>query len=423
MSYSKSFNESNFTRLYIDGSSTPVTAVRVYPTSRQGSAVPDRDLKIRAGSQAGSYYKTDRYDVERWEPGSVFIRLQAFGGGAIFGHDAIGMYANSTPSSITHLLSSTVAVESKALSNIYGKIREVRSHLNGQTLVGELRKTIQGLRKPGQALWKAVDKYSNQLVKTRSGLRSRHPAAARNAMVDAASGLWLEAAFGLAPVISDTRSLAEAIARFEIEPPRRVSTRSSSQEVRTVDTFGKPFAWNHGHNSYILLQDDKKVSTTSRCGYVVGIRAVETANFPAARRLADVCGFTPENFVPTLYELAPYSWLADYFSNLGDIIEAGCTNTSDVTWITKSVSRRTTQSMITRAVSSSSYAGSFGYRVLSWGGPTSHIGMSVVNRTTFERTLPSSLGIPTLVFNVPGSGAKIANLTALLAQQRKILQF
>lgn len=43
-------------------------------------------------------------------------------------------------------------------------------------------------------------------------------------------------------------------------------------------------------------------------------------------------GIMPSQFLPTVWELIPYSWLVDYFTNMGDIVAAACRNYGDLSW-------------------------------------------------------------------------------------------
>jgi hypothetical protein len=43
-------------------------------------------------------------------------------------------------------------------------------------------------------------------------------------------------------------------------------------------------------------------------------------------------GFSPDNFVPTIYNLIPWSFLVDYFSNIGDVIDAMSIRNVGLAW-------------------------------------------------------------------------------------------
>jgi hypothetical protein len=127
-------------------------------------------------------------------------------------------------------------------------------------------------------------------------------------------------------------------------------------------------------------------------------------------------GFSPREFVPTLWELIPYSFLVDYFTNVGDIIAAWSYRTLDMRWVTRT--ERT--SVISSNVGgtpymdqSTSYADQGLYRnELISGSP----GASVTRYTTVTRVPNVGFPAPRLELTVPGLGLKWVNIVALSNQ-------
>jgi hypothetical protein len=52
---------------------------------------------------------------------------------------------------------------------------------------------------------------------------------------------------------------------------------------------------------------------------------------------AALFGFTPSEFIPTAWELLPWSFLIDYFTNIGDILSSAVTQTAPVNFVNKTV--------------------------------------------------------------------------------------
>jgi hypothetical protein len=48
--------------------------------------------------------------------------------------------------------------------------------------------------------------------------------------------------------------------------------------------------------------------------------------------LGATLGFSWESFVPTVWELVPYSFILDYFTNIGDVLSAGLLVQSHLAW-------------------------------------------------------------------------------------------
>jgi hypothetical protein len=59
--------------------------------------------------------------------------------------------------------------------------------------------------------------------------------------------------------------------------------------------------------------------------------------------LAQLSGFSWTEFVPTAYELLPFSFVLDYFSNVGSVLSAGYASKGYTSWV--SVSTRTEASV------------------------------------------------------------------------------
>jgi hypothetical protein len=129
-----------------------------------------------------------------------------------------------------------------------------------------------------------------------------------------------------------------------------------------------------------------------------------------------VFGLSPEEFVPTVWELLPWSFLVDYFTNIGDILEAGATDTSTVAWIEQATIRsRILEANMDENVDfmrsllgpellflDSSY-GELTYRVRS-----------------VSRVAAPVLNVPSFALEVPGSEMKELNMLALFTQANSV---
>jgi len=108
---------------------------------------------------------------------------------------------------------------------------------------------------------------------------------------------------------------------------------TSTTSFQLVSTTTSNREWN-AHE--LLIQQTRtegqeffvKVYGQVRCG-VADKRSFEASKF----------GFTPDNFVPDLYEIIPLSWVIDYFTNLGDVINAYSTLSRSIAWMSLTTSR------------------------------------------------------------------------------------
>jgi hypothetical protein len=389
--------------------------------------------KIRDGVNASSPFSLDRIYQDDQKPasGSVSRRLVAWNGSSFVDiyTDSLafdGHYGNLTNFGVAqfgHLVGISTSAEAEALAKVYDKIRNDAYGANGLLFLGELRETIHMLRNPLEAARKATTNYLDRLKSERSKARrlkqrkSETDAAIRRrqltAVKDGMAGSWLELQFGWKPAVSDAKEICGAILDALNGEARRSRVRGKSPAVEKAETGTTVLqvATN------LLVTTSRTTFTTANVQYVVGLK--HSLDGPSAlssdmfRRL----GFQFQNFVPTIYELIPYSFIIDYFSNLGDIVSAACTDTSGVFYVVR------TERQETRVILNESFSS---YDE-SWTNNTWHAqgiygelhGHRNFRHLTITRTCPSSLPIPSLTLTVPGiDSTKWLNMAALVAGAR-----
>jgi hypothetical protein len=232
---------------------------------------------------------------------------------------------------------------------------------------------------------------------------------------NAVSGSWLELQFGIKPAINDIKDIAsEAIDQIYGRDDKVRLRAKSTDNVTVNNAYAYLVPWSYGAK----LEQFKTTYSKAGVQYVVGMKRSLNAPTAGLQKVASGFGFQFQNFVPTIYELIPYSFLIDYVSNVGNIIEAACTDTSSVSWVVRT--QRTTTTVDFREE-----AGGFRFAPSSdpdfWtktqGGKLSSL--RTIRHQTTVRTIPDSLGIPPLVTSLPGSDSgKWLNVVALLAQSK-----
>lgn len=320
-----------------------------------------------------------------------------------------GVEASSNPS---HLSTDFTSANNKALSKLYSAIKSQQQQMSGFTFLGELRETIHGIRNPVEALIKGLDRYYFTLGKYKSQIRHHSVKARKRAIVDISTGLWLEASFGWMPLLQDVKGIAETLARFQYDN-RHSEARGFGETVLRSSTAAHVALFGELAADKVSFKETKH-TVVYRCG----IKARDTLPpIGSINRLRELCGFNLQDFVPSLYQLTPNSWLLDYFANVGDIVEAACTSTADVTWINLSQIRSTTEQVVYTPVWDK---GGISYSVLV--SSSFSPGRIVKSLKTVDRTQVLSLGLPSLEFSLPGGLNKYANLGALYAaKSRKTL--
>lgn len=271
-------------------------------------------VKCHVKHQPGRYYKTERFLV-----GTQWVTRTS----RAIGYPQMLRLA-SEPGAVAPNYSKADAIASK---KFYRKVKQAEQSFNGLQWLGELNESIRMFRNPLKALRRsAQDDYLAALGK----LKRRQPKSWRNGIADT----YLEWFYGWRPILYD---IDDAYSTFErLSTPRvercmihavgkdRIS--QSSNVLQSSDEYG--FAFNYKEN---LALEAKVVYK--------GLYAREVLrsgdSWGKYQDTMTLLGLTMENFVPTSWELLPWSFLVDYFSNVGDILEQTFTSLQKVRWINR----------------------------------------------------------------------------------------
>lgn len=404
-----------------------------YIGSRTGTANNGWRSKIKAGTQAGSAMTSDRYFVLERSTASnsgVFRRYIGPGNWDVqFQGSRSGYFTDLQYGEFPHALGLPSAeAEAQALTRMYDRIRQEAYGTNGLLFLGELKETIHMLKRPMEAIHKGVNQYLKTLKSTRGKVkgnvsmrRSETPASLNlrrlDAVKNAMAGSWLELQFGVKPLLNDVKEIAHTALDLATGPSvkhtRLRSKSTDAEKVIDVGAYLPSGAW------MTWVDTRKRTRTKSGVQYVVGLRHSLDAPVNQLDRARTAFGFQWQNFVPTVYELLPWSFLIDYFVNFGDIIEAVCTDTSDVSWVVKTVRQDTTVDFTERweMLSDPDSAGYPLWKCVS--SPGIKDSLRKIRHLTVTRTVSSTLGIPPLVVSAPGADStKWVNMAALLAGAR-----
>jgi len=404
---------------------------KVFAGSRTGESVPGWRKAIKEGRNATSPYSVDRYSVKDYRPAVCSLELNLYQGGTppIFigtqAYSIDGYNRDLGPSDLDHLAGISADAEAQALKRLYGRIRQESYGVNGLLFLGELRETIQLIRRPASAIQdltrdmlasiKSTRKQVNQKIRPRKAETLKQTTRRRlDAVKNATAGTWLEYQFGVKPAISDVQDIAATAIDSIYGRSRKTRVRGKSTDTLTV------YKDSGDNNGALLSCLGNRASTVivTNCGvqYIVGLSQSADGPVQGLDALSKEFGFQIQNFVPTIYELIPYSFLIDYFVNLGDVIEAACTDTSKINWICRTQRQLTSASFVEAwsAYDENGYPG-YHHNVISG----QNVAVRQFEHVTISRTKPSSLPLPPLVLSVPGTDStKWYNMAALLGQSR-----
>jgi hypothetical protein len=200
---------------------------------------------------------------------------------------------------------SYVRASNQALKKYYEHIAQVESSFKGMVFTGELRESLHMIKSPAASLRKGVGAYLTHLK--RYGKRipfKRRPKFVRDT--------WLEYSFGWKPLINDVDSAIKAFYSSDLVRPILQMVSGKGQDVYSQDNghftgSNGPSNWTYGlrHQEEFFVR-------------YYGVYQSTGQGVPDNHHY----GFRPSEIIPTVWELIPYSFLVDYFTNIGAIISS-----------------------------------------------------------------------------------------------------
>lgn len=178
------------------------------------------------------------------------------------------------------------------------------STATGLVTLGELQKTLQTLRNPVSALQRYTQGWANS--------RSVKQAISRNSATRALSDQYLGYYYGILPMVMDVKNILDAYVKWANNPPRSTARgQQTATESQTIESGGQPATC--GSSSWFL----DRLTRSEECTVRSGILYV-----PTEADLQKVGGLNLSDVPAAIWELTPWSFFIDYFTNLGDFIGA-----------------------------------------------------------------------------------------------------
>jgi len=305
---------------------------------------------------------------------------------------------------------STGTANNRALGRFLEQIRSVNTTFQGGVFFGEIAQTIHGIRNPAQGLRKLVTSYHQAARKLRSveGFR-----VLRIPFEKHLAELWLEHSFHWLPLIHDINDAARTLSEFLIHE----ESRPKSKPVRATGTSESNVVSSAAGQSNGGLQ--WLTHETSKGKVTVVFRGAVRVNPRNSVSMApELLGFNPGSFLPTIWELMPYSFLIDYFTNIGDIVNGWSLWSTNLMWSNQTVIK---ESIIERTASSKQalWKNDLSHASFSFSAPSVTCTRREISRSTYSGTF-----VPTLEFEIPGLGSKKwLNIAALAIARSVDLKF
>jgi len=298
-------------------------------------------------------------------------------------------------------ISDVAEATSKAQTKFYKDLDRVTTLFQGGVFLGELKETLTMIRNPARSLRRGIDGYLDAAKKRRRG-------GSTTAKENVLAGLWLEHAFGWAPLLNDLNSARTFLDRKQdqlaqaLQPVTGSGTVDKAATINTSNVVGSSTATSELQRIDVTFVRYKG-AVKSRCS------SQRTIDY-------DAMGLSSRSFVPTIWELVPWSFAIDYFTNIGDVLTAWANQTVGLSWGCETVRRK--RYLFSR---NTRFVPSFSFPV--WTNRSTSSGWSGASHKRVDRAPITYVPVPSIQFELPGFGKKWLNLAALAASRRALTPF
>lgn len=296
-------------------------------------------------------------------------------------------------------------VVNKVIEKFLNRCDQARSSFESGQDFGELRETLHSITHPLQAARDLCFGYLKKVKKLPKGLKVKNKTHLAKAIADT----FLEFKFGWNPLAAD---IGQGIADLTNNHDHPSVLPVHASDLLTY--HANEFHWRVLDGAPLLGAIDTSTGKTT-FSYGVAYRgAIRTGAVGGRIPLLQELQLDMPHFVPTLWDLLPYSWIADYFINIGTIIRAASFRQSDLTWA-QVTTRSTARTDFYLRLAPDLDFDPNGVRLIQF--EVSPCNPSV-NHTVFTRAaMTSSDLMPPVTFSIPVSEKPWENMTALLVSR------
>lgn len=286
------------------------------------------------------------------------------------------------------------SVKNQTISQLINQIRQANTTLKGLVTLGELGESVRMVNSAGREIFRGLESYRRDINHFAETLTPRR-------LLAAVGRRWLEYSFGWKPLINDIDDGISALRKIKEKGPPRVLVRASNESVEkeepTVDF-------------QTLADHEIRIVNSLNFRYGCRLYGCVSTSLPD-ERVPHQFGIKLDEFIPTVWELIPYSFLVDYFVNIGAIIDAYALNKSGIQWL--NIGELRVAEMLLEASATLKPLDGWTY--------TSHavrLGAPFKYRRESKTRMPFDPGnlVPSLEFSIPGSQTRWLNTAALASR-------
>lgn len=304
----------------------------------------------------------------------------------------IGIIAFSMPQANT-VTSNTADVQArKKLLQSY--ISETQSFSGGKFLA-ELKDSIELVVHPVRSIYKKTYEYAG-VVKRLGKVYQHRPKTAAALLSES----WLAFSFGVKPFVQDANDASQALNRL-ISSPRH--------DLRYVRGVGHDRSFSQSKSQQILDgSTTAQILVSTSTDFSVRIEGAFRQKPVGTSNLLDEFGLNLSDIAPAVWEGIPWSFFVDYFTNVGECLDAWRMINVDQAWLIRTVRNRTTT---TCSPTTPNQTPPTDRQNFNRGGGT------VIATSTFTSRSPTSFfsETPSFHFNLPGKSlSRMLNITSLI---------
>lgn len=410
------------TTIYTDGTTSQTGGLTAYALRKEGvvshsGPVRDWKRKIRQNRSATSSLTGTLYEDFVYG-GNLIVNMGYRYPTTILGWhvDYQNQLLQTAPSyydwqSITSLGNGFYGIDAEAKSRYLSRAIEKQRSIMGGVALGELRETLELIKNPAKALWRRVNDWRTSAKKQRSRSLRKHwrlPKRKRKrAVKKELADKWLEYSFGYKPLLNDIDDATRALNRRHdwLSNGEHVSASFSNKSNTWTEISGDTSA-------YLAYVRTTRWSVDTRTIRYYGKTKAYVMN--PLKFNARLWGFDPRDFVPTLWELLPYSFLIDYFTNIGDVLQAWSWGKAGLAWTNRGMKTERLYTVVQRPRPQNSQYYDLG---------SSQAGGYSVNHAKVERAAYTESLIPEFTWKIPGMSLRWLNMAALYAGRRSDARF
>ncbi|DAD50062.1 maturation protein [ssRNA phage Zoerhiza.1_9] len=295
-----------------------------------GDNLPDWKVRIIQGQNAttsadnhkGSVLKHGSYEFLFETLNPPPFRTRTF----FYGH-----YLNPYPVASSLVDSS---LDNLAKTKFIRYAKKAQATIKGGEFLHDLSKSIRSFGRVRSILLHSLFGHVDQVKKQILGVTRER---STRKVVKQLSENWLEYSYGISPTISDLQDIGFGLWRAYDQAHNgrdnkhitgHAESWSSSVTESTIAALS-----SQSHSSSTVVVGVKQISTIHNFVKYTGSARLLRENMAAT--IPGQLGLTFRDFVPTLWEIIPYSFVVDYFTNFGQIIDAWSFPRSDILWVSR----------------------------------------------------------------------------------------